>query len=89
MVLVKNDGLLPLSSDVTNLNVFGWVPPAQSMAEPVLPGSHSDGNVSILQSLQDAGYKQMKHFPICTQNTVQSVRPFPCPLRTGHCRSQT
>lgn len=24
MVLVKNDGLLPLSSDVTNLNVFGW-----------------------------------------------------------------
>ena len=57
MVLVKNDGLLPLSSDVTNLNVFGWDSTCPIYGGTGSAGSHSDGNVSILQSLQDAGYK--------------------------------
>ena len=37
MVLVKNDGLLPLSSDVTNLNVFGWDSTCPIYGETVLP----------------------------------------------------
>jgi len=56
IVLVKNDGLLPLSSDVKNVNVFGW-----ASIDPVYGGTGSGGsstesNVSILQSLTDAGY---------------------------------
>ena len=57
LVLVKNDGLLPLSEDVTSLNVFGW-----DSTNPLFGGvgsGSSDGSsaVGIIQSLQDAGYQ--------------------------------
>lgn len=57
LVLVKNNGLLPLSEDVTSLNVFGW-----DSTNPLFGGvgsGSSDGSsaVGILQSLQDAGYQ--------------------------------
>lgn len=57
LVLVKNDGLLPLSEEVTSLNVFGW-----DSTNPLFGGvgsGSSDGSsaVGILQSLQDAGYQ--------------------------------
>lgn len=57
IVLAKNDGLLPLASDVKNLNVFGW-----ASIDPIYGGTGSGGsstesNISILQSLADAGYK--------------------------------
>lgn len=58
MVLLKNTGLLPLKSDVSSLNVFGW-----SSAYPVLGGTGSAASgtvkgemVGILDSLQNAGY---------------------------------
>ncbi len=56
LVLVENNGLLPLGSDVKNLNVFGW-----DSTNPILGGTgsgSSDGStaVGILQSLKDAGY---------------------------------
>lgn len=56
MVLVKNTGLLPLSSDVKNLNVFGW-----DSSAPIFGGTGSGSGdtsnaVGIIQSLQDAGY---------------------------------
>ena len=57
IVLVKNeDHLLPLSSDVKNLNVFGW-----ASIDPIYGGTGSGGssvesNVSILASLANAGY---------------------------------
>ena len=58
MVLVKNNGLLPLDSGTKNLNVFGW-----ASTNPVYSGTGSansgDGSapaVSILQSLANAGY---------------------------------
>ncbi len=56
MVLVKNEGLLPLSSDTTALNVFGW-----DSTNPLYGGTGSGSSdsstaVGILQSLQDAGY---------------------------------
>ncbi len=57
MVLVKNDGLLPLTSDVTSLNVFGW-----ASAHPVFSGTGSaaSGDVAaptdIITSLNNAGY---------------------------------
>ena len=57
MVLVKNDGLLPLSSDVTSLNVFGWDSSCPIYGGTGSAGSHADGNISIIQSLQDAGYE--------------------------------
>lgn len=55
-VLAKNDGILPLDSDVKNLNVFGW-----DSINPLISGTgsgSSDGSsaVGILQSLADAGY---------------------------------
>lgn len=60
MVLVKNNGLLPLSSDTKALNVFGW-----DSINPILGGvgsgaSDSSTAVGILQSLQDAGYETNK-----------------------------
>ena len=55
-VLVKNDGLLPLDSEVKNLNVFGW-----DSTNPLFGGTGSGSSdastaVGILQSLTDAGY---------------------------------
>ncbi len=60
MVLVKNNGLLPLASDTKALNVFGW-----DSTNPILGGigsgaSDSSTAVGILQSLQDAGYETNK-----------------------------
>ena len=57
MVLVKNNGLLPLSNDVDSMNVFGW-----ASTNPIYGGTGSGSAdtssvVSILQSLSDAGYK--------------------------------
>ena len=57
LILAKNEGTLPLSSDVKKLNVFGW-----DSTNPVLGGtgsgsSDSSSAVGILQSLQDAGYE--------------------------------
>ena len=54
IVLVKNDGILPLSGG--NLNVFGW-----GSTNPILGGTgsgSSDGSsaVGILSSLSDAGF---------------------------------
>lgn len=58
MVLLKNDGLLPLSADTSALNVFGW-----ASAHPVFSGTGSaaSGDASIPQtdiitSLNEAGY---------------------------------
>ncbi len=58
MVLVKNDGLLPLKEDVTSLNVFGW-----ASAHPVFSGTGSaasgdaaETTVDIIGSLKAAGY---------------------------------
>ncbi|MBR3368058.1 MAG: glycoside hydrolase family 3 C-terminal domain-containing protein [Lachnospiraceae bacterium] len=56
LVLVKNDGLLPLSG-TTALNVFGW-----GSTNPIFGGTgsgSSDGStaVGILQSLQNAGFQ--------------------------------
>ncbi len=58
MVLVKNDGLLPLKEDVTALNVFGW-----ASAHPVFSGTGSaasgdaaETTMDIIGSLKAAGY---------------------------------
>ncbi|MCD8084855.1 MAG: glycoside hydrolase family 3 C-terminal domain-containing protein, partial [Clostridiales bacterium] len=55
MVLVKNDGVLPLT-DTTNLNVFGW-----ASTNPIYGGtgsgsSDSSDAIDILTSLADAGF---------------------------------
>ena len=57
IVLLKNNGLLPLSHDVKALNVFGW-----SSTSPIYGGTGSGSSdtescISILQSLKDAGYQ--------------------------------
>ncbi len=58
MVLVKNNGLLPLSSDTTNLNVFGWASafPIFSGTGSAASGDAGTGNVGILEALQNAGF---------------------------------
>lgn len=55
-VLLENNGILPLTSDVTTLNVFGW-----DSTNPLYGGtgsgsSDSSSAIGIIQSLQDAGY---------------------------------
>lgn len=59
MVLLKNDGLLPLNESVTKLNVFGW---ASNNTVFSGTGSAAAGEVNvepvtILKSLADAGYE--------------------------------
>lgn len=56
IVLLKNNGLLPLSDEIRTLNVFGW-----ASTNPVFGGTDSDSfdmstAVGILDSLKDAGY---------------------------------
>lgn len=60
IVLAKNEELLPLSSDVKKLNVFGW-----DSTNPILGGtgsgsSDSSSAVGVIQSLNDAGYETNK-----------------------------
>ena len=55
-VLLKNNGLLPLSADTKNLNVFGW-----ASTNPIYGGtgsgsSDSSLNTGILEGLKLAGY---------------------------------
>ncbi len=59
MVLLKNNGLLPLKSDVSALNVFGW-----ASAHPVFSGTGSAASgeagiktTDIITSLNEAGFK--------------------------------
>ena len=57
MVLLKNEGILPLASDTKKLNVFGW-----GSTNPLYGGTGSGSSdsstaISILQSLKDAGYE--------------------------------
>lgn len=57
-VLVKNNGLLPLSGDTTSLNVFGWASayPVYSGTGSAASGDGSKNVVSIYDSLEHAGY---------------------------------
>lgn len=57
MVLAKNDGLLPLSSDVKKLNVFGWGSTIPYFGGTGSGSSDASTAVGFLQSLQDAGYE--------------------------------
>lgn len=57
LVLVKNEGLLPLAAETKKLNVFGW-----GSISPIFGGvgsgsSDSSSAVGILQSFKDAGYE--------------------------------
>ena len=57
MVLLENDGVLPLSSDTERINVFGW-----ASIDPIFGGTGSGSSdtsscIDILQSLHDAGYE--------------------------------
>ena len=56
LVLVKNNGLLPLTGEGKSLNVFGW-----GSTNPIFGGTGSGSSdastaVGILQSLKDAGF---------------------------------
>lgn len=56
MVLLKNDGLLPLT-DTQNLNVFGW-----ASTNPIFGGtgagsSDNSASVGVIESLQQAGFQ--------------------------------
>lgn len=59
MVLLKNNGLLPLSSDTNALNVFGWASayPVYSGTGSAASGDGASNVISIYQSLTDAGYE--------------------------------
>ena len=58
MVLLKNNGLLPLSSDKTALNVFGWASahPVHSGTGSAASGDGSANVISLYDGLTAAGY---------------------------------
>lgn len=55
-VLAKNTGLLPLSSETVNLNVFGWASTSPFYGGTGSGSSDTANNVGILESLKAAGY---------------------------------
>lgn len=57
MVLLKNSGLLPLSENVTALNVFGWDSTAPIFGGTGSGSGDSSTAVGILDSLQKSGYQ--------------------------------
>lgn len=88
IVLVKNNGLLPLSEDVKKLNVFGW-----SSINPLLGGTGSSASnaatsTDILKSLENAGFevnqdlskmykKYRKERPVIDMNSQDLTLPEP------------
>ncbi|MDO4521614.1 MAG: glycoside hydrolase family 3 C-terminal domain-containing protein [Eubacteriales bacterium] len=56
IVLVKNNGLLPLTEEKKSLNVFGWDSVKPIFGGTGSAGSHTGDSVGILKSLQDAGF---------------------------------
>lgn len=70
MVLVKNDGLLPLSSDTTALNVFGWASafPVFSGTGSAASGDGSDSVVTLYDGLTNAGYTLNEELVTLYQN---------------------
>ena len=58
MVLLKNNGLLPLSSDTTALNVFGWASahPVHAGTGSAASGDGSENVISLYDGLTAAGY---------------------------------
>lgn len=58
IVLVKNEGLLPLDPGTTKLNLFGWasVSPVYSGTGSATAGEITLAPVSTMKSLADAGY---------------------------------
>ena len=57
MVLLENDGVLPLSPDTDRINVFGWASIAPIFGGTGSGSSDTSDCIGILQSLQDAGYE--------------------------------
>lgn len=56
MVLLENDGLLPLA-DTARINVFGWASTAPIFGGTGSGSADTSNCVGILQSLQDAGFE--------------------------------
>ena len=57
IVLLKNDNLLPLSSDTNTLNVFGWDSTAPIFGGTGSGSGDSSAAVGILESLNNAGFE--------------------------------
>ena len=57
IVLLKNNGLLPLGDDSKKLNVFGWASTNPLYGGTGSGSSDSSTAVSILQSLKNAGFE--------------------------------
>ncbi len=57
MVLLKNDGVLPITSDKMNINVFGWASTSPIFGGTGSGASDSEGSVGVIDSLEEAGFK--------------------------------
>ena len=57
MVLLKNDGLLPLSSEQKNINVFGWASTSLIFGGTGSGASDGEGSIGVIESLQNAGFE--------------------------------
>lgn len=87
-VLLKNNGLLPLSSDVNSLNVFGWdsTNPLFGGKAPV-PRMHPPQSV-FCSLCRTQAMRQTKRLQSSTRIIATPVRQLRCPLRTGRCRNR-
>ncbi len=55
-VLAKNTGLLPLASEKTNINVFGWASTSPFYGGTGSGSSSTANNIGILESFKSAGF---------------------------------
>lgn len=57
MVLLKNDGTLPLASDIKKVNVFGWASVSPIFGGTGSGASDSEGSIGVVESLEMAGFE--------------------------------
>ena len=87
MVLLKNDGMLPLTQQ-KNLNLFGW-----ASINPVYGGAGSGSIndlwpiVSLEEGLQNAGFTLNTELQTSTRPTPPAGPRCPNPSRPGPCRN--
>lgn len=57
MVLLENNGLLPLSKEKKNINVFGWASTSLIFGGTGSGASDGAGSIGVIESLENAGFQ--------------------------------
>lgn len=84
MVLLKNDGTLPLASDIKSVNVFGWASVSPIFGGTGSGASDSEGSVGVAQSLEtDPAYQGVQAFVNYTEGIYVGYKYYETAAQEG------